>query len=516
MAFDRSTGEPQLDVDEIQGDVLVGLQKDFQWFIGFAIADVPAFKAFLKTLAPRITTLRTVLEREFTIALQKRACHKGHKEVFTFVGTNIAFTAAGLTELGVPGVDQIQDAPFRAGLAAQAPGLNDPVTGEGAPDNWLIGEPPGRLHGILLITGPTQKSVDDRLAQIDAMAGSSWVAFFSGLGKTRLCNRGHEHFGFLDGVSQPGVRGQIDAAFPAHTFLTPSMNPDDPGQGNPGQDLLWPGEFVFGYPGQKPDDVDNPGPVKTGGPSWMSNGSFMVFRRLKQLVPEFAQFVTTQAQALDMDPDLLGARMVGRWKSGAPMVTAPLQDDPGLAEQPLLINDFEFTQDAAARRCPYAAHIRKSYPRDDITPAGAGLPTQFEQREASEADTQTHRIRRAGIPFGDEVSDSEAKQNKTLQDRGLMFVCYQTSIVQQFEFILKFWVNNPQFPPASGGVAGHDPILGQANGANRTRTFGGAHVNYPTGPVGAAVQLPSDFVVPTGGGYFFVPSISALTIVFAA
>jgi Dyp-type peroxidase family len=515
MAFDRSKGEPQLAVDEIQGDILIGLQKDFEWFIGFEITHVAGFKAFLKALTPRITTLRTVLEREFTIALQK--CKKEHKrEVFTFVGTNIGFTAAGLRELGAPGVDQITDASFRAGLAVQSPGLNDPVTGEGAPANWVVGKTGSNLHGILLVTGPTKKSVDDRLAQIRAMAGTNWNVLFSELGMTRQLDRGHEHFGYLDGVSQPGVRGQIDAAFPAHTFLTPSKNPNDPGQGNPGQDLLWPGEFVFGYPEQKPDDLDPPGPVKHGGAQWMDNGSFMVFRRLKQLVPEFNQFVDAQGTALNMDPDLLGARMVGRWKSGAPMVTTPLQDDPVLAQDPLLINDFEFSQDAAARRCPYAAHIRKSYPRDDITPAGSSLPTDFEKREASEANTQTHRIMRAGIPFGDEVSDDEAKQNKTLQDRGLMFVCYQTSIEDQFEFILKFWVNNPTFPPASGGNAGHDPILGQANGANRTRVFGGAHVNYPTGPVGAAIQLPSDFIVPTGGGYFFVPSISALATVLSA
>jgi hypothetical protein len=245
MAFDRSSGEPQLDVNEIQGDVLIGLQKDFQWFIGFSIADVTGFKSFLKLLAPRITTLRLALERDFTIALQKQA---GGKEVFTFVGTNIAFTAAGLTKLGAPGVAGIHDNSFRAGLAAQSAALNDPSSGDGAPANWLIGGPSDSLDGILLVTGPTQVSVDAQRAFVEGLAGASWVTGFPGLGKTREVHRGHEHFGYLDGVSQPGVRGQIDAAFPSHKFLTEGQNPNDHGQGKPGQDLLWPGEFVFGYP----------------------------------------------------------------------------------------------------------------------------------------------------------------------------------------------------------------------------------------------------------------------------
>ena len=96
-----------------------------------------------------------------------------------------------------------------------------------------------------------------------------------------------------------------------------------------------------------------------------------------------------------------------------------------------------------------------------------------------------------------------------------MFLCYQTSIQGQFEFIQKNWVNNPAFPPASGGKAGFDPILGQAEGANRSRQFGGAHLNYPTGPVGDPITLPADFIVPTGGDYFFVPSIDTLAHVFA-
>ena len=203
--------------------------------------------------------------------------------------------------------------------------------------------------------------------------------------------------------------------FPAHKFLTPNQNPQDDGQGLPGQDLLWPGEFVFGYQSQDPQDIDNPNTVSSGGLPWMDNGTFMVFRRLRQFVPEFDKFVDDQATALQTDPSLIGARMVGRWKSGAPLVIAPIQDDPVLADDELLNNDFEFSEDARARRCPYAAHIRKAYPRNEITPAGQSEPTEFDQREASEADTQTHRIIRRGIPFGDEVDEAEERQETTLE-----------------------------------------------------------------------------------------------------
>jgi Dyp-type peroxidase family len=520
MAYQRANGEDPLALDQIQGDVLVGLQKDFERFVGFEILDVGEFKKFLMALVPLLTTAEKAFEREFTIALQKSS---GIKEIFNFTGINIGFTRDGLNALGVPDLNNISDAPFKAGLAAQSASLGDPITGPGSPPQWVIGAPGQPLHGLLLITGPTQPSVDAVFNDINALANGNWATLFDQSGKTRLEDRGHEHFGFKDGVSQPGVRGEIDTFFPAHKFLTPNQNPGDEGQGLPGQDLLWPGEFVFGYQFQDPQDIENPvsngNPVLSdGGLAWMNNGTFMVFRRLRQFVPEFDKFVDDQASALQTDPSLIGARMVGRWKSGAPLLTAPIQDDPLLADDELLNNDFEFSEDARARRCPYAAHIRKAYPRDEITPAGQNQPTEFDQREASEADTQTHRIIRRGIPFGDEVGDDEERQETTLNERGLMFICYQTSIHEQFEFIIKNWVNNPAFPPsppALGGNAGHDPILGQAGGAVRTRRFRGAVMNYPSGPRGPRITIPNDFIVPTGGGYFFVPSIDAIKTVLA-
>lgn len=55
-------------------------------------------------------------------------------------------------------------------------------------------------------------------------------------------------------------------------------------------------------------------------PSWAKDGTFLVFRQLKQLVPEFNAFLTANPivdgnLTAQQGSDLLGARMVGRWKS---------------------------------------------------------------------------------------------------------------------------------------------------------------------------------------------------------
>jgi hypothetical protein len=151
-------------------------------------------------------------------------------------------------------------------------------------------------------------------------------------------------------------------------------------------------------------------------------------------------------------------------------------------------------------------------PHQKIIPArrhhtsGCGRSDRFRAARSLGEIDETHRILRAGIPYGEEVGEDEQVQSATLRDRGLMFVCYQTSIERQFEFILKQWVNNPDFPP--GQETSEDPILGQTAGP--VRQFRGAGMNYPHGPTTPPIEIARDFVVPTGGGYFFVPSIRAL------
>src|SRR5438067_1549343 len=157
--------------------------------------------------------------------------------------------------------------------------------------------------------------------------------------------------------------------------------------------LVWPGEFVFGYPRQDPYDPSKPGQVADGGPSWTRNGSLLVFRRYRQDVSRFRDFLASTAHALsggagDVSPDLAAAKLVGRWRSGAPIVRAADADDPELAASDCAANNFAYATarppippgppdtcadpwppapaDPRGVLCPHGGHIRKSYPRDEV------------------------------------------------------------------------------------------------------------------------------------------------------
>ena len=500
-ASEGGDDDPVIDLDDIQADVLIGLQKKAENFVFFTIPDAAAFKArALTTLVRQITTVGQALIAERMLAVNKAA----DGPLLRVRGLNLGFTAEGLKVLGSDTAGM--DASFLAGASTQAPSLNDPLDGTGKLSTWL---PQFRdeIHGVLLVTGETPEAVDEHTDKVVGDLGNAIQEVRRERGVVRPGREeGHEHFGFKDGVSQPGVRG-----------LTPRQNPNDADQGLPGQDLIWPGQFVFGYSAQDSQD-----PTKEGQPPplpfpWMRNGSYMVFRRLEQRVPEFDGFIDAQARALGVDPALLQARLIGRWKSGAPLLLAPMQDDLALGDDPTGNNDFTYSQDPQQRRCPYAGHIRKTYPRDDLGDA-------LGSNDKGEAAAQVRRIMRAGIAFGPELDDAEKNSGQTASDasRGLLFVCYQTSIVDQFEFIQKSWVNNADFvfgktrPGTTTAVKpGIDMIIGQAGG-DRSRDMDEPLPNYPTGNLRSTLTAPNDFVVPTGGAYCFMPALHALQSVLLA
>jgi Dyp-type peroxidase family len=300
------------------------------------------------------------------------------------------------------------------------------------------------------------------------------------LGQTRPDLPGHEHFGFKDGVSQPGVRGRVSAK--PDVFLTKrkiAQAEVNMQFAAPGQPLVWPGQFVFGYPSTDHVTGDPVEPDKAM-PAWLKNGSLIV----------------------------------GRWKSGTPVLRAQANDLPALGASPLANNDFLFTvnspppvflpdveppkpfpeapADPSGLICPHAAHIRKVNPRDQDSDLG----DQF--------DTLTRRVLRRGIPYGPPIHDPTAADGV---DRGLHFLCYQTSIVEQFEKLQQDWANNTNAPQAGG----HDVIIGQT--ADQRRIF---ELFTDGGASSLTLTTPTQWVTPTGGGYFFAPSISTLRDVLGA
>jgi Dyp-type peroxidase family len=151
---------------------------------------------------------------------------------------------------------------------------------------------------------------------------------------------------------------------------------------------------------------------------------------LAQRVPEFDSFLTANALTIndpsapkDLGKELLGARMVGRWKSGAPVELAALQDNPAIGADPQQNNNFNFSKDPDQSRCPFAGHVRKTNPRADLDSVANGLTP--------------HRIIRRGIAFGTEVTKEERDSGTTKQNRGLLFVCYQSNLANGFQFIQK-------------------------------------------------------------------------------
>ena len=494
-----------INLDNVQGNILGSFNKDFQDFLFLKVKDPAKARKWVRVnSAELISTSRQVLA--FNNAFKALLAEGVPKpeSIISARWANIAFSFKGLQALGFSSADFGTLPPaFTAGMSARKTAIGDVGTSD--PQHWHAPFNPAHLpdiHAILLVAADSDADLNQHVATLTGSAGFSAGFQLVGTvhGRTRVDDMGHEHFGFKDGVSQPGIRG-------INTPDDPLANPD---QGHPGQDLLWAGEFVLGYPKQIPTakaghDGPNPdpGPVSAAGtPAWTNDGSFLVFRRLEQDVPAFHAQLGALAAANHLSVDVMGAKLVGRYKSGCPIETLSMQGaatplsptDPGLSNPALansdaLNNAFEFGDDAAGARCPLSAHIRKAYPRDEDTGFGAD----------SESETQTHRLLRRGIPFG--ASFGAAVGGGVADKRGLCFLAYQNDIATHFEFVQNTWVNSKSFPPVAGQpghVPGDDPIIAQSGSGPFELTPGQPNITV------------SHFVTTTGGEYFFAPSLATL------
>jgi len=517
-----SPAEPVYDSqtqNDIQGNIIPGFNKDHQEFLFYRCGKKKDAKEFLRWLVPYLTSMEEVLA--FRKLFRVRKMRLGHTGTLLHSAwVNIAFSHRGIAKLaGDAAADGFGDHSFRQGLAERSGYLGDPTrtASRGHASKWVVGGPRSEADLMVVIGADNPDMLEDVAQRIKAKAaGAKMKLLFNQRGATlpgRL--RGHEHFGFRDGVSQPGIRGKLSTA--PGDYITPRYfdNSDDRRLyfAKPGQLLTWPGEYLLGEQRQSTEDLKDPAGSAINFPDWAARGSYLVVRRLHQDVSAFWSFARMAAQQIGIDSTRFASMLVGRWPSGAPLMRSPTADNPALGADRLANNHFLFdddtraptlkpgypsdnfppaTADFLATVCPHFAHIRKVNPRESVSDLG------------KPEDNLARTILRRGIPFGTPLLNQKKISKKLIEeDRGLMFLCYVGSIEDQFEFLQRRWSNSPVQP----NFGGHDPIIGQ-NGETAGRE---RFIDFPK-PAGGVARLKfkQEWVIPTGGGYFFAPTISAI------
>lgn len=367
---------------------------------------------------------------------------------------SVALTYQGLKALGVP-----QEAleslswEFRQGMAARAHELGD--TGESAPENWEQPLGSSALHVVLVAVSSDEERLEQALDRArEAYRKMSGIEAIWRQNCHALPTE-TEPFGFRDGISHPAIEGS-----------------GIPGS-NPQERPLKAGEFVLGY-------RDELGGIKQTTPEILGrNGTYVVFRKLHQRVAAFRQYLKADSTSV-ADEELLAAKMMGRWRSGAPLALCPFHDDPELGSDPRRNNDFLFeADDPKGLKTPGGSHIRRCNPRDA---AIAGV-------------ARIHRMIRRGTAYGPMLPEGVTEDDGV--DRGLMFAFVGANIGRQFEFVQSQWVNDGIF---FGAGDDKDPIVGS----------GEINFTLPRKPVRKRLQGIPKFVITRGGEYCFMPGLRAL------
>ena len=272
-------------------------------------------------------------------------------------------------------------------------------------------------------------------------------------------NEGVEHFGYVDGRSQPlMIQTALDEERDKRRGGIANYDPSAPLN-----------QFVLADP------------LKAGG-----FGSFFVFRKLEQNVAGFKASEAALAEQLGLtgaDEERAGAMVVGRFEDGTPLTLQHREDGVPV------VNDFSYTADADGSRCPLHGHIRKTNPRG-ASPGGLAFDKSVQ-------------MARRGITYGCRMQHPDTREFIDLPNDGvgLLFMSYQASIEGQFQFMQTQWANSENFPGAGVGV---DPVIGQGGAVAQTwlPTYGSTANPTP--------KLIQGFVTLKGGEYPFAPSISGL------
>jgi Dyp-type peroxidase family len=430
----------------------------------------------------------------------------------------LAFTCTGLAKLGLPGpVLGTFSAPFREGMYQEdrLRRLGDKLDGIwqatvidggpvwGGPTLTPVGRPDTpEVHALLLLYDSSQKAarswaedVKRTLAQPTLVPFDVTVVRQLSLDLRLDANGiGREHFGFADGLSQPIPYGEA--------VVPPER---DPWHGVPlGEILLGhnnahheraPGPMVEDDPAGRERGLDAIG-APQGFLNLGLNGSYMVVRELRQDVAAFWKSVDDGAarikahdpSAIEVTAQWLAERIVGRNTDGhllCPGGFLPADEN----NQPQ--NAFGFIgTDPYGDGCPLGSHVRRANPRDGLAPDPAAAQTLLDA-------ANNHRILRRGRKYGATIQDPRVDDG---QERGLLFICLNTDIERQFEFVQKTWILNQNFATLFDET---DPLVGPKG-----------HFTIPQQPLRRIVEVET-FIRMAGGEYFFLPSIPALNYLAA-
>ncbi|MDE1462077.1 Dyp-type peroxidase [Spartinivicinus poritis] len=278
-----------------------------------------------------------------------------------------------------------------------------------------------------------------------------------------------EHFGFVDGVSNP-------------KFLFSDLQEDFKNGG-----------FNHYDPSASLHTVM----VKDPGGNASSYGSYVVYRKLQQNIKGFWDRLALLAGTINevsgssepINAEYAGALCVGRFKDGTPISE---QATNGWTN---LFNNFNYDDDINGLRCPLHSHARKTNPRNDT----------LRQFNAPPTIERSRRIVRRGISYG----STDLLPAHEWTDAGLLFLSLQSNIEQQFIFMQNTWCNNNNFLKKDTGL---DPLVGvpspKTKPAAQTwpKQWGN---NDLTGNPPITFEF-SGFVKNRGGEYFFMPSINFL------
>jgi len=449
MAVDlNATGIDPLDLkydqmlNQLQGNILKSHGRDHSAHLVLRFTAEPrAAKQWIQQFArERLTSSK----QQFEEAKQFRETKQPGK---VFAG--IFLSATGYQKLGFD-PRQFEDDTFRLGMKHRRRVNTFFQNKDPRVIEW---EDPykGEIHALIVLG-------DDSLEAVRA-AASSVKASVSSVAEVLTIEEGHvlrrdgkaiEHFGYVDGRSNP-------------LFLKAELEAEEKGAWDPSAPLAL----------ALTSDPFNSAPD--------TFGSYFVFRKLEQKVRGFNQQVKNLATQLQLDGDLAGAMLVGRFRDGTPVT---LQSHDGLGD----VNNFNYKNDLDATKCPFHGHIRKANQRGE-TPL------------TSEESERSRRIVRRGIPYGERAPDLTDEPTGGV---GLLFMCYQADIGHQFEFIQRVWIDNPRFPEIFGNT-GDCPLIGQDGDApQRWRDkWGDSDAKRVRINIGDQVRLK-------GGEYFFAPSVGFL------